>query len=243
MTQAGDVRDQYLSAFQTFSENGAAGAPDWLRQLRSRGIETFGRQGFPSNRDERWRFTSVSEIADAPYELLQPPATLPSETEIRAHVLQVAAEQCLVFVNGRYTPELSRVEGLPRAVVTGSLGGHVEGGRAFVERHLARYAQTADSPFTALSTAFFQDGGLVHVPKNVAVDQPIQLLFLTMPAQDRSVVHPRTLIVIDEGASATLIESYVGLDDGSYWTNAVTEAPSPRWSSGPRFPGTTSTPS
>ncbi len=88
---------------------------------------------------------------------------------------------------------------------------------------LARYASYQDHAFTALNTALMEDGGFVYLPKGVIVEQPIHLLYVTMPGVEPIVVHPRNLIIADEASQVTIIESYVGLGEGVYFTNAVTE--------------------
>jgi Fe-S cluster assembly protein SufD len=92
-----------------------------------------------------------------------------------------------------------------------------------VEAHLSRYARPDVSAFAALNTAFMRDGGFVHVPAGVVLEQPIHLLFVSTPGSSGA-AHPRNLIVVERGARASIVESYVGLEGaGAYLTNAVTE--------------------
>src|SRR2546430_2150955 len=92
--------------------------------------------------------------------------------------------------------------------------------------HLARHARWRESAFASLNTAFLADGAFVHVPANVTLERPLEVVFLsTGPAgSDGPIVsHPRSLIVVERGARASVVETYAGLSDDVYWTNTVTE--------------------
>ena len=224
MTKALEVRDEYVTDYEAFSRNGDLGVPQWLEDLRRAAIQQFSTAGFPTSRDEQWRFTKVSHLTETRFALANGERPTLSLGEVRRHVLEAGKDQCLVFVNGIYSKELSSTGGVPDGVVAGSLRAVASSGSERVERHLAKYAKTADNPFTALSTAFMSDGAFLYVPQNVVLGEPIQLLFLTASAGRPVVSHPRNLIVVDRNAAASVIESHIGLVDGTYWTNAVTEA-------------------
>jgi Fe-S cluster assembly protein SufD len=130
----------------------------------------------------------------------------------------------LVFVNGEYAPALSTPGSPPRGVVVTNLGEALRNGGDLLQRHLTRLARIEESPFTALNTALFRDGGLVHVPAGVDLALPVHLLFVTTAEASGSVVHPRNLIVVERNARASVIESYVTLAEGTrYWINPVAE--------------------
>ncbi|UBF29347.1 Fe-S cluster assembly protein SufD [Kovacikia minuta CCNUW1] len=94
--------------------------------------------------------------------------------------------------------------------------------RRLLQGHLATLAGTEDV-FTALNTASFTDAAVIFVPKNVDVSIPIQLLFIATPRDRASIAHPRCIVVAESGSKLTLIEEYVTLYDGAYFTNPVTE--------------------
>jgi Fe-S cluster assembly protein SufD len=130
----------------------------------------------------------------------------------------------LVFVDGGYVGSLSSVGTLPPGVRAGSLAEALHSDGVVLQKHLARHAPIEASPFTALSTASIRDGGFLHVPPNTDLAGPLHLVYVATAEAADSVAHPRNLIVLEEGARASVIESYVTLAPGSmYWTNAVTE--------------------
>jgi Fe-S cluster assembly protein SufD len=131
----------------------------------------------------------------------------------------------LVFINGSFSRRLSNLANLaaaPNDCVVSNLD-EIPNEYANVARdHLAAYADYRDATFTALNTASISDGAFVYIPDGKVVETPIHLLFIS--AADKPVVsHPRVLIVAGAGAGATIIESYVSLSEGVYFTNAVTE--------------------
>jgi len=219
-----DVRERYLALFREFAGNGASRAPAWLRETRQAAIDRFAVLGFPSTRQEEWRFTSVAPIADAPFTLSTGPKDALSEataTALRGFATDSAR---LVFVDGVLAPQLSVLPPLPS-------GARIEGLAATLARdpdlpreHLARHASSEASAFTALNTAFLADGAFVSLPAGAQLDAPLELFFVTSGTEGEATVsHPRSLIVLGRGARATIVERYVALRDGRYWTNAVTE--------------------
>jgi Fe-S cluster assembly protein SufD len=216
-----DAAGRYVAEFEAFSANGAGKAPAWLREVRAAAIARFAELGFPTTRQEEWRFTSVAPIAETPFTL---PAKRPGPAAQQVHpwLLPVTSACRLVFVNGRFAASLSAVEGLPRGVRAGSLAAALDAEPELVERHLAR-ATDAGTAFGALNTAFLTDGAFVRVEAGVDLDEPLQLLFLSTPGAKPTVSHPRNVVVVERGARASVIEGYAALGDGIYWTNAVTQ--------------------
>ncbi len=217
-----DVTRRYLTQHEAFAKNGAAAAPAWVRELRAAAMVSFAGSGFPTTKQEDWRFTSVQRIAEGSFALAHETGALPSAKDVHAHELCEAHRHLLVFVNGVFAPALSSVAGLPGGVRVGSLAQALTEQDAGLQPHLAKHAWMAN-PFTALNTAFLRDGSFIHVPANIIIDEPIQLLYLSVPGAAPFVSHPRTLIVADRLARVSVVESYAGIGEGVYWTNAVTE--------------------
>jgi Fe-S cluster assembly protein SufD len=217
--------EQYVAAHQAFVGNGAGAAPSWLADLRQAGIGRFGALGFPTMKQEAWRFTSVASLTASQFELAHavPDSRHPALADIRPLLLGDAAPHRLVFINGHFSAPLSDTTRLPPGVRVVNLSAAVASD-PLARRHLGKYAGYVERPFAALNTAFIRDGAFVHVPAGVTVDEPIQLLFLTAAEGEPQIVtHPRTLIVVERQARAAIVETYAGLRDGVYWTNAVTE--------------------
>jgi Fe-S cluster assembly protein SufD len=222
MKRPAGATDRYVAQYDAFAANGARGAPPWLQEIRAAAVARFAELGFPTTRQEDWRFTSVAAIAETPFAVPARRAG-PAAKRVAPLFLPVESACRLVFVNGRYAEALSSAYGLPRGVRAGSLAAALEAEPQLLEQHLARHAAYATNAFGALNTAFIRDGAFVHVAEGVDLDAPLQLLFLSTPGAKPTVAHPRNLVVVERGARASVIESYAALGDGIYWTNAVTE--------------------
>jgi len=215
--------DPYLETFERFEAQ--AKQPPWVFPLRKAGIVRFAELGFPTLQQEDWRFTNVAPIAKLPF---KPVFQVSRDGLTREAIAELTfgslAANRLVFVNGHHAPELSSAPGpLPPGVVVGSLAAALAGDSRLIKEHLARYPQGEDNPFAALNAAFFQDGGFVFVPAGKHLEAPVHLLFISTAKEAGATSHPRNLIVAEKASQVTVLESYVSLAEGAYFTNAVTE--------------------
>jgi Fe-S cluster assembly protein SufD len=219
------VSEAYLREFESFAGAATAEGPEWLEPIRRAAMDRFAATGFPSARDEEWRFTPVTPIAQTSWRSVGVGGAEDIAREQLTPFVFGQADWCtLVFVNGEYAPSLSSAGSMPKGVLATSLADALRNGGDLLQRHLARYARIEENPFTALNTAFLRDGGLIHVPAGVDLPRPINLVFVTTADAAGVVIHPRNLIVVERNARASVVESYVTLAPGArYWTNPVTE--------------------
>ncbi len=218
-----DKQNTYASDFERFEREAGADVPSWVPPLRKAAFSRFAELGFPTRHHEEWRFTNVTPIAETPFALARHRQDRVTAGDLARVAFDLPSSPQLVFVNGRFAPEISALRPLPQGVLVGGLGEALRADPMTVEPHLARHAGFEHQPFVALNTAFLQDGAFVFVPKNTVVEEPIHLLFVSTAPGKAAVSHPRTLIVVGENSQATLIESYAGLEQDVYFTNAVTE--------------------
>jgi Fe-S cluster assembly protein SufD len=224
MIQVTEEKEVYLSHFADLQRATERAEPAWLHSLRKTAMTSFEKLGFPTVHDEEWRFTNVAAIAKKTYK----PAGVASQKlaakKIQPWILGQWKSYRLVFVNGVFSAELSALQSLPSGVILGGLSQAVNTHQGLLEPHLARYATFEKEAFSALNTAFLHDGAFIYIPKGVVLDKPIHVLFTTtIDSQDSPVSHPRSLIIAESSSQAQVLESYVGLGNGTYFTNAVTE--------------------
>ena len=213
----------YLEAFlQLQKQSPVHRQESWLRGVREDAFTTFCQLGFPTVHDEDWRFTNVAPIAQSTFHLPEHECKGVTEDDVAAYRLEGLAAQ-LVFVNGRYVPGLSRLPVGHKGLQVSSLAEAMLKEREKVEPHLARYADYSKEAFTALNTAFFEDGAFVFIPRGLALQEPIYLLYLNAGSGTPWMAHPRNLIVAGENSQATILEDYVSLGAGVSFSNVVTE--------------------
>jgi Fe-S cluster assembly protein SufD len=218
------VTQTYLQEFGVRAGTATVEGPEWLDALRRSAIDRFALTGFPTSRDEEWRFTPIAPIAKGAWRHSSGSAHDVTRQDLAPFVFGHPEWTTLVFVDGAYSETLSSITAVGQGVRVGSLSDALKSDSPVLERHLARHAPIESSPFTALSTAFMRDGTFLHVPRNVDLTRPVHTVFVSTSKAAGAVTHPRNLLVVEEGARASIIESYVTLAEGaSYWTNAVTE--------------------
>jgi len=216
--------DWYRSQFASYERTLNGEASSMLHGMRRAALERFVDLGFPTTRDEEWRFTNIAPIARTPFVLPAPESvTRVTKADITPHLLAGAHGPRMVFVNGFWAPLLSSIDGLPAGVRVESLavvGRHRE---AELLPHLGRLAPVDTNAFTALQTAFFQDGVFLTVAEGVEMEEPVHLLFLSSEEPMPFAAFPRNLIIAGERSRVAVVESHIGLGSGVYMTNMVTE--------------------
>jgi len=214
--------DPHLAKFERFERE--TKQPAWIAPLHRTGIARFAELGFPTLQHEDWRFTNVAPIARLPFKpVFQASRDSLTPEAVAGFTFGRLPARRLVFVNGHYAPDLSSPGAQKQGVTVGSLAAVLAADSALVEKHLARHAQDEDNAFTALNTAFFQDGAFIHVSAGQTVEAPVHLLFIATAKEAGSTSQPRNLILADKDSRLTVLESYVSAVDGPYFTNAVTE--------------------
>jgi Fe-S cluster assembly protein SufD len=201
----------------------AGSAPGWLAARRAAAVKQFTEAGFPTTRMEAWRFTDVSAIAGAAFTPARSATVTPGM--IAPFTFGVDEGVRLVFVNGHFATALSVTPALPAGVAILPLSAAlaIPEHAKRIEAHFGSLADPADNPFIALNTGYATEGAYVFVPKGVDLDPNIHLLFITAAGAAGTVSHPRSLVILEEGSRAEVVEHFVGLDEGAYFVNPVTE--------------------
>ncbi len=208
----------------TYADAFAAGpSHGWLPELRKSAFDRFTALGFPTTRNEDWHFTSVTKIAERTFKPVKPGTCAVSQKAVERMAHGEADWHRLVFVNGRFERGLSHFAELPADVTVATLNEMLKESPEFVAERLGKLASFDAHPFTALNTAFTQDGVVIHVPRGVVVDAPIQIVHICDDKAAGGAVHPRLLVVAEAQSQFTIVESYLAVGTPSYFTNAVAE--------------------
>jgi Fe-S cluster assembly protein SufD len=216
--------DWYLDAFKKFENRLNGQTSSKIHRLRKEALNSFHDLGYPTTRHEEWKYTNVSPLIDYNFEISKPyePGTIKSE---KLNKFQFAGleDRSLVFVNGHFAVELSDTSGITEQIKVLSLQKMIEEDPDQVSGHFAKYAQFTDQSFVSLNTAFIQDGAYINVPEGVVAKKPIHLIYLSVPNENPMVSFPRNLVIAGRSSEFTFIESFVSLEEGTYFTDAVCE--------------------
>lgn len=216
MTAASDFTS-WLDGGRTVSDG-----PAWLADWRARAAQRARVLGVPGRKDESWRYTSLSALLEQDFRPAAGPA-LPAASALAPALITGFEPHRLVFVNGDFVAALSTSGALPEGVRLGSLRERLATDPGALEGRLGRVAGAQAPLFSTLNAAGFQDGAALLIDPGVALEQPIELLHLSLGDTGAILAQPRHCIVLGEGARATLIERYLGLDGAGVCTNAVIE--------------------
>jgi Fe-S cluster assembly protein SufD len=203
------IASRYTAEYQTIASALPGQNLPWLQALRSNALETFSAQGFPSPREEEWRYTNVSGIEK---KLFLPSKSLTAgdvDAE-RLKTYQLQDAWVVVLVNGHFSAELSVLTDLPEAVSVMSMADALAKQPGIVEKYLGSAANQAEHSFIAFNTAWFTDGLFVHVPAKQVLDRPIQLLHIV--TGEDAMATTRNIIIVDEMAEAKVIETFIARD-------------------------------
>ncbi len=191
----------------------------WLRDLREWGLARFAELGFPGPRDEQWKYTRTAAVAARSFRLSEAVPTPPRDA-LDPFLIPGLDPYRLVFVNGRYSAELSDTGGLPAGVEMSSLAevlaSSPDRARSWVSSTPVR------SGFDALNQAFLADGAWLEVPPGVALERPVQLIYLSVGSDPPTLANVRNVLVLGVNAQAKVIESYGAAGAAAGLTNAVT---------------------
>ena len=194
------------------------GEPGFLRDLRRRGADAFAAGGLPTPRQEAWRFTNLKEVAATSWA----PAR---EASVDPAPWRPASGLLVVTVNGRVDPGASSLDGLPDGVTVSRLEAALAADDGWLLRHLGRDVDLQEHPLAALNTAHFADAVVVRVAAGAVVDEPLTVLHVSVAGSgDPVIAFPRTLVVLEPGSQATVVERYVSHHpEGSSLDCPVTE--------------------
>ena len=219
---------QYIDLYQQAREMILSHAPEAMNAVRDEAFEDFRRQGFPSKKVERYKYTDIQKLFAPDYGVNLNRLEIPVDpyAAFRCDVPNLSTSLYFV-VNDMFYRDDKPKGHLPEGVIVGSLRENPH----FIEKYYARLAKTSDDAITALNTMLAQDGMLVYVPKNVKVDRAIQVINILKATPQNAqrqvsdlMVNRRVLIILEEGAEIKMLFCDHAADDRNFLATQVIEA-------------------
>jgi len=190
--------------------------------MRTSSQQWVAEHGFPTLKDEDWKYTRIKTVLEAPFQIAQPLTSwLPSTDEIDELAGDLGGPR-LVFINGHFVAQLSSLTDLSGGVRATSLASALVEDATLLEPIFADNLAGYRHAFTALNAAIGQDGAFIQIPADTIISAPIHLVFLSNADTSTVVTSPRSVVLVGARSQATIVETYVGIA-GVYLTNAVTE--------------------
>ena len=214
-----ELKEKLVSSFLAFEDTIDIDSP--VHDIRSEAIKTFETNGFPSKKEEAWKYTSLNSILKHDYSVFPKQENALEYRDIKKYFLHDIDTYKIVFIDGKYSSHLSQTthDGIDVCLMSSALNKPKY--RLIIENYFNKVA-TKDS-LASLNTAFSSEGAYIHIPKNKLVEKPIQIIHFSTGNEAALMLQPRNLIVVDENSHVQIIERHQSLTDNPVLTNSVTE--------------------
>lgn len=222
-TESVDLRSKFTAEFEMLESGMNGESKSYMHGIRRAAIEQFAALGFPTVRNEEWKYTNVQPLVSRPYALSQRMAALPHRSAVEQFLIGGLNAYVLVFVNGAFAESLSSLPEQQGRIVVGNFAAAQHAHSAIVHRHFAQYAEYSADAFAALNTAFSHDGAFVCVPDGQILDKPVQIVSIADARHGDVFAQPRHLVVLGRNSHARIVESSGTLGEHIGFQNAVAE--------------------
>ncbi|MCI0654806.1 MAG: Fe-S cluster assembly protein SufD, partial [Methylococcaceae bacterium] len=213
------LKEHYNTEYSTIKATLPGSGLHWMKDARDRALASFSELGFPSPREEEWRYTNIAPIERKRFSVLTGPCRAIDRTKLKQFQIEGAAS--LVFVNGRFSKELSSLPVLVSGLIVCSMAEALENHTGRVAQVFGRVLKAESNSFLAFNSALFTDGAFVFIPKDLKLSTPLHCVFISTGADGLSTT--RNLLIAEPGSQAEIIESYVGVEASGYLSAAVSE--------------------
>ena len=215
-----ELKEKLLSSFLLMEQE--LDLSTAVHDLRTKSLKTFEELGFPTKKEEAWKYTSLAKLLKKDYSIFPKQETSIELKEVKKYFLYEIDSYKVVFIDGVYSPFLSDTthEGIDVCLLSAALDKPKY--KKVIEKYFNQVAKK-DESLTALNTSFAREGAYIYIPKSVVAEKPIQIIHFSTGKQGDFMLQPRSLIVAEENAQVQIIERHQSLASHAVLTNAVTE--------------------
>lgn len=216
-----DLKDNLVSRHLVFNEKNPK--VKWLDDLRHEAIQNFEKLGFPTKKEEGWKYTNLNPLLKKEYKLFPETEDISiGYQDVKKHFIHDMDTYNIVFVNGVYSSYLSSTTHEEADICVLSSAMNKMMFQSVIENYYGKIASKNES-LISLNTAFCKDGAYIFIPRKVALSKPIQIIYFSTAHETEVLYHPRNLIVLEDHAHAQIIERHQTLNNKANLTNSVTE--------------------
>ncbi|WP_111683323.1 Fe-S cluster assembly protein SufD [Winogradskyella tangerina] len=214
-----ELKEKLVSSFMAFENMVDIDSP--VHDIRTEAIKQFEVEGFPTKRQEAWKYTSLNSVLKHDYSVFPKHEEALEFKDVKKYFIHEIDSYKIIFIDGKYSSHLSQTthDGIDVCLMSAALTKPKY--RLVIENYFNKIA-TKDG-LSSLNTAFSAEGAYIHIPKNKLVEKPIQILHFSTGNESALMLQPRNLIVADENSHVQIIERHQSLTDNPVLTNSVTE--------------------
>ncbi|HPO61655.1 MAG TPA: SufD family Fe-S cluster assembly protein, partial [Candidatus Kapabacteria bacterium] len=219
-----DFFNQINDSFVEFSKRTNGKFPAKLKTIRNNAFNSFNSLGFPTKKNEEWKYTDTSFLYKQDFQLQSQKEIENKEiTDILKFLINGKKDNIVVLINGRFSKELSRINTEAEKIKIGSLADAMVYKASTIEKHFAQYANYENDAFVALNTMFASDGCYIRTAEGVIVENPIQIVYINTAIDYAPIIQPRNLIILGDCSQIKLYETYHTIGEQAVFQNTVTE--------------------
>ncbi|MGH8477818.1 MAG: Fe-S cluster assembly protein SufD [Methylococcales bacterium] len=213
------LKDHYHTEYNTIASDLPGSGLAWMKELRERALLSFSESGFPSPREEEWRYTNVAAIERKRFSVRNGASEAIDAGQVER--FRIEGTSTLVFVNGHFDRELSVLPESAPGMIVCPMREALENHAGLVAQNFARILDARSNSFLNFNTALFTDGAFIYLPHELKLQVPLHLLFVSTAADGLATT--RNLLIAEPGSRAEIIESHIGVGDFGYLSAAVSE--------------------
>jgi Fe-S cluster assembly protein SufD len=217
-----DLKEKLVASFMAFENKGNIDLDSKVHEIRSEAIDSFEKIGFPTKRDEEWKYTSLNSLLKNDYTMFPKSEATVELKDVKKYFLHEIESFKIVFIDGVYSSFLSDTSHEVADVCILSSALKQPKYKMVIDHYFGKAASKTDS-LTSLNTAFSKEGAFIHIPKNVVLPKPVQILNFSTGSEKEIILQPRNLIVVGENSHVQIYERHQNLGENIVLTNAVTE--------------------
>ena len=213
------LKEKLVSSFMAFENTLDVDSP--VHDIRTEALKTFETEGFPTKKEEAWKYTSLNSVLKHDYSVFPKHENALEFKDVKKYFIHEIDAYKIIFIDGKYSSHLSQTthDGLDVCLMSAALNKPKY--RLIIENYFNKIAPK--DGLSSLNTAFSAEGAYIHVPKNKLVAKPIQIIHFSTGNEAALMLQPRNLIVVDENSHVQIIERHQSLTDNPVLTNSVTE--------------------
>tara|TARA_B100001175_G_scaffold280884_1_gene258937 strand:+ start:2546 stop:3880 length:1335 start_codon:yes stop_codon:yes gene_type:complete len=204
------LKEKLVSSFLAFELENDINSP--IHDIRSKSIKRFEKIGFPEKKNEYWKYTPINKILNEQLTIFRKKRHLIEFNKVKDFFLGGIESYKIVFVDGMYDPLWSETthEGSDICILSSVLESEK------YSDHISKYYNKLvdkDESFSLLNSSFSKEGAFIHVPINIELDKPIEIIHINSGGEASLMLQPRNLIILEKGSNAQIIESHYSLNN------------------------------
>ncbi len=215
-----DLKEKLVSSFLAFENNVDVEHP--VHDIRSEALKNFELKGFPSKKEEAWKYTSLNALQKKDFSIFPKQENILEYKNVKKYFLHEIDTYKIVFVDGIYSSYLSETthDGVDICLMSSALTKPMF--KQIIDVYFNKVA-SKDESLTTLNTAFSREGAYIYIPKNKVPKKPIEIVHFSTGNEAALMLQPRNLIIAEENAELQIIERHQSLTENEVFTNSVTE--------------------